>query len=236
MQKSYIKYIIILLLIIVANVTIARSQSITNTDNPYSKKVEFSLDDFNIVRTLDTVEISTDNPNYFFLEEEGAPAIPYTIISIETEYFRNYTYDIDEVKLDTIHEKVYIYANELPHNSKDPIPPRKISTKSALDPVSSISAEIIGDIIRVNLVITPFVYDYWEKRLSFISSHILSLALSGPQPGNSIENISSSDREVKTENNYDLSGRPVETPTSGLTIKVTENPDGSRETKKIIVK
>ncbi len=229
MKKSYIKNIFGLLLIIVANVTITHAQTIIDTDYPGTKIIEFSLDDFNIVRTVDTIEISTDNPNYFFLEEEGTPAIPYTIVSFETNLFADYTYDIYEFQFKVILDNVILFTNTTSHTPKKPF-------SGLTDVVHKITADTNGNIMRVNYIISPFFYDSYVKELTFFSSFKLSLAYSGPLPENSIENISSSDREVKTENNYDLSGRPVETPTSGLTIKVTENPDGSRETKKIIVK
>lgn len=147
------------------------------TSHAQTRDVTFSLSDFNVVRNVDTVEISTSNPDYFFSEEEGKPEIPYTTIVFDVnDSIIDVTYDIEDIQLEAIHENVYLYENMLPISPGDPIPAREISTQHALDPVLSISIGRFRERSRVYIALSPFVYDNYEKSLSFISSIRISLA------------------------------------------------------------
>lgn len=205
-------------------------------------KAEFSLDDYNIVRTVDTIQISCDNPEYFYIDDVNKPEVPFKNIIFPTNYnpYEEPTIcafpDIAEIEMEDIYMNIYLYANTPATQPGDPLPLRVINTGHTFDALYQYEEEIINGFMQYKLTFTPFIYDNYEKKLSFVKSVTFGIAATycGNNGYSSIENLSTPELESVTY--YDLSGRQVQTPSRGVNIKVTEYVDGTRKTEKKIIR
>lgn len=164
-MNKEIRYFILLWLILIKNN--ATGQNLV---------VNFDINDFEITITDSVVNIQTDSLRYYYAENESMPSLPYIIDEISVPYTTstlNYNVTIQKIPL---YDNVYIKQNSRLYCSNDTlyITP-EIARTSMTTAVEYLSLAKIAQQAFARFQISPFLYDYTEKKLYFVFSVTISI-------------------------------------------------------------
>lgn len=138
--------------------------------------VQFDKKDFNISLSDSIVTLKSNDLGYFYKEDISLPALLYKAVNIPVHYTTSGLNFTTEVQKELLYENVYLMQNERGYISTDTmyIAP-EISTMSVKDPVEYIFLERNMKNVSALFSVAPFVYDYAEKKLYFVSSVSITL-------------------------------------------------------------